>query len=205
MVAFNHAYIHIARAQQITAAQQQWLLSVWPDYDAKRYCSLSRESVKQQFLISRYWMYHWLIQHWQLEDVRMTRNDHGKPFLLASPLFISLSHTKEWVVLAVSNHEIGIDIERIDRMKTKHLRWFSQAEQQAFRQGLVSLSELWTLKEAIVKQKGSTLARELARCDINWHSWRDSHDLYSQTWHNDWQLSACAPEVNQWHVQAELG
>lgn len=204
MVASNAAYLHIAPATEITAGQANWLQGQWSSEELKRWQSLQRDSAKQRFLTSRYWLFYWLQTHWGVERPRFISNAHGKPFLQPAALEFSFSHSHDWIVLAVAATPIGVDIERIERLKPKHLAWFSPAEQSAFEQHLVTLAELWTIKEAIVKQKGSTLAQELSRTSINWLNWRGSHELYSQVWHNDWQLSAYAPNVTNWYVLPEV-
>jgi 4'-phosphopantetheinyl transferase len=99
---------------------------------------------------------------------RFERNCHGRPFVScprsSEPLHFSLSHTDGFVACAVSPYErIGIDVEATDR-RAAHLEiaraFFSSAESD----DLSSLPsarqkdrffDLWTLKEAYVKARGT--------------------------------------------------
>lgn len=43
-------------------------------------------------------------------------NEYGKTFLKNIKLYFSLSHSNKWVVCGLSNNEIGVDIEKIDKI-----------------------------------------------------------------------------------------
>ena len=85
----------------------------------------------------------------------------GKPFLKEGPCF-NLSHSGEYVILAVSENEVGADIERIGPYKEKLVRrcctedeftWLSLREGTAF-------YRLWTGKEAVMKVTGYGLSMD---------------------------------------------
>lgn len=78
--------------------------------------------------------------------------EKAKPILLGGPYF-NLSHSGDYVILAVSENEVGADIERIGPYKEKLVRrcctedelsWLSLREGTAF-------YRLWTGKEAVMK------------------------------------------------------
>lgn len=113
--------------------------------------------------------------------LRFTRDPDGKPQLEGEPghLHFNLSHSRDWVVLALSNFgEVGVDVEHHER--TNNLqgiagRFFSAAENL----GLDALAdaprrqrffELWTIKEAYVKALGRGIATALAGTDIRYLS-----------------------------------
>lgn len=204
MAASKTAYLHLAPVKPLAATQQQWLAGQLSQYDLARLQKIKRVEVREQFLASRYWLYFWLQNTWNLSDFEIVRSAAGKPYLPDSDVHFSLSHSHDWIAMAVAPTPIGVDIERASRMREKHLKWFSQAEQQAYAEGLVSLAQLWTLKEAYVKQTGSKLAQELAVNRIDWHCWQQQQDVFSQVWHNEWQLSAYAPTISAWELLPEL-
>lgn len=201
-MAGSNATLYLASAQPLTADQSQWLAERLTDLDHQRLAAIKHGKARAIYLSARYWLYHWLATH-GIAAERFTKAETGQPLLLDSPLHCSLSHTQDWIVLALAEHPIGVDIERASRLQSRHLRWFSLTEQQAVNDGLVSLPELWTLKEAVVKQQGSTLARELGRSSIDWSNWRGHTGIYSQPWQQQWQLSAYAPGIRQWHLVIE--
>ena len=80
----------------------------------------------------------------------------GKPYLKKGDLFFSISHSGEYVVLAVDDREIGADIEQIDSrhlslaphvFTADELVWYRSREEERF-------YVLWTLKESVIKQLG---------------------------------------------------
>lgn len=92
----------------------------------------------------------------------------GKPWLPAQPDFhFSLSHSGEMALCAVSERELGCDIERLRRYDPAIARRFFHPEERAW---LFSLPEaeqpdaflrLWTLKESYLKATGQGLSLPL--------------------------------------------
>lgn len=82
---------------------------------------------------------------------------NGKPKLVGSDLFISLSHSHEGVVAAVSETPVGIDIEKIKPINDKLIDYvcnksekeyvLSEAEGREYR-----FLTVWTAKEAFFKK-----------------------------------------------------
>lgn len=99
---------------------------------------------------------HLLIHSLIGSDYRLLHNENGMPLLDGSNLCISISHTKHYVVVALSKHTIGIDIEmcqpKILRVRS---RFLSEAEQSAISPDSLPLNTAaWTAKEALYKAIG---------------------------------------------------
>jgi phosphopantetheinyl transferase len=81
-------------------------------------------------------------------EIRKTK--YGKPYFPHENLFFSLSHSKNYVLCAISNSEIGADIEEP--------RPFSPALEKRLCSGKelldFSFLELWVLKESAIKLQG---------------------------------------------------
>ena len=104
-------------------------------------------------------------------------NEYGKPYVPGKPFF-SISHSDGLTVLAVSHEEnIGIDIERIDRVTPRIIQKVSRYDTAAASQ--TELAREWTRVEAALKLKGTgfysdPLKTEEARacyssCDFDGH------------------------------------
>ena len=99
------------------------------------------------------------------------RHPRGKPFFPNGPEF-SISHTAGRVFVVLSSHEVGLDVESLDRRPLSASlcqKYFSPAEQAALdvaedraRQAL----RLWVCKEAIVKLSGDGLAHGLHQTHV---------------------------------------
>jgi len=99
-------------------------------------------------------------------DISFSDSEYGKPFLSDFPQFhFNLSHSGRWVVGAVDDRPVGIDVERIvpidlDISKhyfspDEHLDLVNQPDPQTY------FFTLWTLKESYIKIVGKGLSLPL--------------------------------------------
>ncbi|KQU63394.1 4'-phosphopantetheinyl transferase family protein [Rossellomorea marisflavi] len=106
------------------------------------------------------------------EDIEISRDclgcgaQHGKPALLnESQIKFNLSHTAHFVVVGVSNGELGIDIEEADEAKDVEFLYsaLSQSEKEQVdpKEKTKGLLTYWTRKESIVKALGVGLTIDL--------------------------------------------
>ncbi|RQD65376.1 4'-phosphopantetheinyl transferase family protein [Desulfonatronovibrio magnus] len=93
---------------------------------------------------------------------------HGKPYLLEAPGFhYNISHSRDWVVCAVSDKPVGIDIEHSDRDAGLVAgRYFSHEENEYIAslpssEHYGAIMELWVLRESYLKATGQGLAFSL--------------------------------------------
>ena len=86
----------------------------------------------------------------------------GKPYWKESDIYFNLSHCKDAVACALSDHEIGIDVESIVPYNPKvSKRICSPSEYEHLIESEdkdVDLIHLWTSKEAVSKWAGKGLA-----------------------------------------------
>lgn len=91
--------------------------------------------------------------------------ENGKPFFPDSDIYFSLSHSGVYAVCAVSDCEVGVDIEapRADSLKLAK-RFFTQSECDAISSCVDPDKEFcryWVRKEAYIKAIGKGLACQL--------------------------------------------
>lgn len=89
------------------------------------------------------------IGHYLGKVAEFSHTTDGVPFIVGSELKISVSHSGEYFVLAVSRHNVGIDIERmlprnIDRLSKRFFSDKAIADAEEF-------YKLWTAMEAEYK------------------------------------------------------
>ena len=54
--------------------------------------------------------------------VRYHRNEHGKPYLTDKPeIYVNWSHSGDYVICAVADREVGIDLQKMDREPKENL------------------------------------------------------------------------------------
>lgn len=88
-------------------------------------------------------------------DAQYFCTESGKPYLLDDRAFFSISHTDRWVALAVSDREIGFDLEVISPIRLSvFCRCFTASEQAWIGDNNERFTQLWVNKEAYAKFTG---------------------------------------------------
>jgi len=102
-------------------------------------------------------------------EIKLTRNEFGKPEPILSGFHFNVSHSGAWVMCAADNEEVGIDVERIHEVDSGiSQRFFSSIENkflsdfQSPTQWLDCFYKLWVLKESYIKAIGKGL-----HCPLN--------------------------------------
>jgi 4'-phosphopantetheinyl transferase len=143
----------------ITAQEQCWAETL-PIY------------IRKRFLCSRFLVRRWLAQWFDIDPLDIPlKAPPGLPPLLARGWGeVSWSHSAERLLLGWSGKPIGVDLERANRplaAKALMQRFFPEIEQaqlvhlkgDALQQAVL---RSWVAKEALIKQKRSSIALELS-------------------------------------------
>ncbi|MEE1012090.1 MAG: 4'-phosphopantetheinyl transferase superfamily protein [Acutalibacteraceae bacterium] len=86
----------------------------------------------------------------------------GKPFAKDLPVHFNVSHSGDMVVCAVSDCEIGIDIEKIRNINPRTAEKFAtESEKDYISKNKNGFFEIWTLKEAYFKCIGTGLGADI--------------------------------------------
>jgi len=105
-----------------------------------------------------------------LFDLEIKRGKFGKPFFSkTTEMFFNISHTDGFTAIAFSNKEIGIDVEKVGYFNEKIIEKFYSEEEKKEIQASgndkylqkVKAVEIWTRKEAFVKNKGCSILEEI--------------------------------------------
>ncbi|MCD7835951.1 MAG: 4'-phosphopantetheinyl transferase superfamily protein [Lachnospiraceae bacterium] len=108
-------------------------------------------------------------------DFKICYGQHGKPYIKERPFFYNISHSGDYVFCAVSDREIGVDIQKkvpADFVRLAE-RFFSDREAGALRESSDDSSvrelfyRLWTRKEALGKLTGEGLAASADKCVLD--------------------------------------
>ena len=97
----------------------------------------------------------------------MKRTANGKPYIEGDPVCFSIAHSGERAVIAVSDHPVGVDCEAVKPRKfSSVLSRFSERERAEICGDFQKFLYFWTAKEAFIKMRGGTLARDLKRIEL---------------------------------------
>lgn len=87
-------------------------------------------------------------------DLKFTKNKDGKPIITNYPLFYSTSHSGEYVICGLSDKEIGIDIQSIQKINFKIMNSFFDKDEKFYSNNNENYTKVLSLKEAYGKCYG---------------------------------------------------
>lgn len=100
--------------------------------------------------------------------INFTLNEYGKPSIEGyDNLFFNISHSEDWVICAISNEEVGVDIEKIEKapievaehyFDSREYKIIKSKEQEEIDEFFY---KIWTLKESYIKWIGKGLSVQL--------------------------------------------
>ncbi|NCA67621.1 MAG: 4'-phosphopantetheinyl transferase superfamily protein [Clostridia bacterium] len=117
-------------------------------------------------------------------EVKLAKNPKGAPYIENSDKEISLSHKGNYLVVALSDKKVGVDLEKIYAKDTHQKiasRYFTPMENEYINSPL-RFFQLWTRKEALGKLLGiglnsETIALEVIKSNIT----LDGHKYFLNT------------------------
>ena len=156
--------------QPINNGQKLQMLSYISESQRHRYERFYFEDDKKRFLygnvLSRYFVGKKLNQAG--ETIEFDSNPFGKPYVKGFPfIHFNISHSGEWVVFAIGNSEVGVDIEQIKPTDMQVARrFFTQNEYKTItatreEERLKAFYLIWTMKESYIKYLGKGLSIQL--------------------------------------------
>jgi 4'-phosphopantetheinyl transferase len=95
-------------------------------------------------------------------SLRFTRGEHGKPYLVGSPVCFNMSDSRDLALYAITlEAEIGVDVERVRAIDGVGIsrRFLPESEAAAVRDDPASFFRHWTRREAYLKCIGVGLRR----------------------------------------------
>lgn len=148
---------------------------VFSDEDRQRAQLKASPALQEEFLLQRYLIYRSFqaeyerlggrVQGRLSEFFQLDKLPEGKPYLKSRDFEFSISHSGSHLVVACSQHRVGVDLEVKKPRSFVQLaeRYFAPDESELLRslKGSELSSEfyrIWTLKEAWIKSQGSQLA-----------------------------------------------
>ena len=128
-----------------------FLLKVLSDEQKEKAFRFKNEKDQMRCLLSSYLMS-------QLSKEDLQRNLTGKPYYPNGPFF-NISHSGKYVIIAIANEEVGVDIEEdIEKNMDILLRIFNEAEAKMIKEH-ADFYYLWCAKESLIKCMGSSVSK----------------------------------------------
>jgi len=152
------------------------------DLERERAARFHHLSDRWEFVLGRLMARHLLAERCgtAAADFRFIENEHGRPDIahpsLDRPLRFNLSHSGGIVACVIGEAgQVGVDVERLDRppVDPRVIRRYCSEEEQAALAGMPEalrherFLQLWTLKEAYVKARGTGLTLPLRQVSFD--------------------------------------
>lgn len=130
----------------------------------------------------------------------LRHDSRGKPYFDAHGVFVSISHSDGLCLAAVSDKELGADIERInggDRLTRLAQRFFTEEEADAVKTGGEDrFYEIWCAKESYIKYTGEGFSRPLGSFSV-----LNSEMKYSYFRYGNYMIAVCSDEQVQLPIE----
>ena len=133
-----------------------------------------------------------------LGDTAILDNGFGKP-VSESGICFNLSHSGEWVLLAVDDRDVGCDIEQVRYVNGARMGKivFTDRERQLIENApdkTGAFFDLWTKKEALLKCMGKGFHREAKSVEVCGDCFADGEIAYYMKTRRfaDYTLSVCS-------------
>lgn len=118
------------------------------EFDNQRFMKIKSENHRRSFLAVRH-----LLQKANINPQNLFYDNNGKPFLQTGQN-ISISHSHQFAMIALSSQKIGIDIEkkqeRIKALAYRFTDWLPQ-ENVTNSEKISAFIQIWAIKEALYK------------------------------------------------------
>lgn len=95
------------------------------------------------------------------DKIKFLFGEYGKPYVADNSFFFNLSHSGEYALCAVSEGDVGCDIETVGKYRNKTAKRFFTVDEYALLSGISDeenrnkmFFSLWTLKESVIKATG---------------------------------------------------
>lgn len=116
-----------------------------------------------------------LKRFFQLENCTFFRTGQGKPYVADRPgIFFNISHSAGYLVVALCEAEVGIDIEKKRRGRMEVARRFFHPEEVGILESKEGKEKddyffrYWSVKESFLKYTGEGLGRALSSFLVRW-------------------------------------
>jgi len=136
------------------------------------------------------------------KEPELFKNEKGKPYIKNSNIFFNISHSGQYVVLAQSSYEIGVDIQKHKKQNLDVARrFFAKSEYEH----LMSVNDknkeffrLWTLKESYMKALGKGFSLPMCDFEIKFENDKpfiEGCKFFEYTFIEDFSLAVCVKNL----------
>ena len=160
---------------QLGYSNRHFLLKNLSEEQKEKALNFKSEKDQARSLISSY-----LIN--SLSNEKLMKKNMGKPYFENGPFF-NVSHSGKYIVMAISENEVGVDIEEnVEKDMSSLIRIFNEAEAKMIKEH-ADFYYLWCSKESLIKCFGGSVGqiKEVPSLPLNGLKTFKGKDYQSQT------------------------
>lgn len=175
-------------------------LNTMPQHISQRILK-SKQKADQKRSLAAWKLCFKLLKKWTLcTDVEYAPS--GKPYLKEdSNIFFNLSHSGKYVACAISDSEVGVDIQQYKNVNELVMKKFMSKEEQEYilssssqHQKTQRFFQVWTGKESVIKYSGNGLKEIMQGFSI--FSMKDKQICYHEIQEN-YAISVCCKKMSE--------
>lgn len=166
----------------------------------KRLLAIQDAAYRKQVIMSEFLLRYMLKKFCGVvwEEVKVLEGRYGKPYIYGKneKIKFNISHTDKAVICAISNDEIGVDIEKVKPLEYKKIsRIFTSEEQTKIisSDSLAMFYEVFTKKEAYTKMLGVGLNMPFNKFNVL----DNLDDVLRTLTIEDYMISISSRKINQ--------
>lgn len=203
-----------ANLDYISLEQLRWTFNKLSEYTVNRVQKYKYVVDKKRCLVGELLTRYMLIEKYGFinKDLVFDRTIYGQPYIRnCKNIYFSISHSGKWVICAINEYPIGVDLELICHQKYENSEiakyYFSDYENERIAckynetEKEIEFYKLWTLKESYLKVLGMGLYKELNSFEIRMVNGenkvfeegkdKDNYILINRIYDNEYVLSIC--------------
>lgn len=167
---------------------------------------------RKESICSKSILCHIMKSYFGFNDFFADCDSNGKPYFVNNDIYFNISHSGNYVLVALSESMVGCDIEMIKAYTDKIAgRFFADKEK-----AILSVSKnrdadfvrLWTLKESILKFTAEGIGGGLSKYDFSDHINDDYFEEFGCYFHSfpykNFHLSFCSKEKEIQQLDADI-
>lgn len=126
--------------------------------------------------------------------------ENGKPFIKNKSIYFNISYSDNIGVLAISNENVGIDIEKIKKYDEKLVNNFYSKEELRYLKKSYDrnyeYTKLWTYKEAYLKYQGTGINDNFKNLNFIQENKYVSNVKFKTINYEDYVITICCKDLN---------
>lgn len=121
------------------------------------------------------------------KNLKIHRTTHGKPYLTEEKVFFNVSHSGNYLVIALGETELGVDIQKPKEILLPVIEKVIQPQERELyeKMGPLAFQIFWTLKESYVKALGRGLTMPFSEY---YFQKEDQWKVYEKDQRLDWNF-----------------